>query len=46
MLGDFAPAQQQDGLFNTRDTIKFARVMAALDIVNARFGRCVQQKPE
>lgn len=38
MLGDLAPARQQAGLFSTRDIIKSARAMAALDSVNARFG--------
>ena len=38
MLGDFAPAQQPSGLFSTRDAVKSARAMAALDAVNARFG--------
>lgn len=38
MLGDLAPARQQGGLFSTRDVIKSARAMAALDSVNARFG--------
>jgi len=38
MLGDFAPARQQSGLFSTRDALKSARAMAALDAVNARFG--------
>jgi len=39
MLGDLAPARQQAGMFATRDTVKSARTMAALDAVNARFGR-------
>ena len=39
MLGDLAPARQQAGMFATRDTVKSARAMAALDAVNARFGR-------
>jgi DNA polymerase V len=38
MLSDFAPARQQSGLFSTRDAVKSARAMAALDAVNARFG--------
>lgn len=38
MLGDLAPARQQAGLFSTRDIIKSARAMTALDSVNARFG--------
>jgi DNA polymerase V len=38
MLGDFAPARQQSGLFSTRDAVKSVRAMAALDAVNARFG--------
>jgi DNA polymerase V len=39
MLGDLFPARQQAGMFATRDGAKSARAMAALDAVNARFGR-------
>jgi len=39
MLGELAPARQQAGMFATRDVEKSARAMAALDAVNARFGR-------
>ena len=39
MLGELAPARQQGGMFASRDAIKSARAMAALDAVNARFGR-------
>ena len=38
MLGDLAPAQQQGGMFSTRDAVKSTRAMAALDAVNVRFG--------
>jgi DNA polymerase V len=39
VLGELSPARQQGTLFATRDTAKSARAMAALDTVNARFGR-------
>ncbi|MDD2794654.1 Y-family DNA polymerase [Acidocella sp.] len=39
MLHDLAPAGQQPGLFATRDKAKSAAAMAALDAINARFGR-------
>ncbi|HTQ70059.1 MAG TPA: Y-family DNA polymerase [Acidocella sp.] len=39
MLGELIPARQQGAMFATRDVDKSARAMAALDAVNARFGR-------
>jgi DNA polymerase V len=39
MLANLTPARQQGQMFATRDTAKSARAMAALDAVNARFGR-------
>ncbi|MDE2392070.1 MAG: DUF4113 domain-containing protein, partial [Rhodospirillales bacterium] len=39
MLGDLSPARQQGAMFSTRNPVKSARAMAALDTVNARFGR-------
>ena len=39
MLGELSPARQQGTMFTTQDTAKSARAMAALDAVNARFGR-------
>jgi DNA polymerase V len=39
MLANLTPARQQGQMFATRDTVKSARTMAALDAVNARFGR-------
>jgi DNA polymerase V len=39
MLHDLTPAGQQPGLFATRDKAKSAAAMAALDAINARFGR-------
>jgi DNA polymerase V len=40
MLTELVPAAAQPAqLFPTRDPVKSARAMAALDAVNARFGR-------
>ena len=39
MLNDLTPAARQTGLFLTRDPIKSAKAMAALDAVNTRYGR-------
>jgi len=39
MLGELVPARQQSGMFATRDIEQSARAMAALDAVNACFGR-------
>ena len=39
MLSDLFPPRQQTRMFATRDVEKSARAMAALDAVNARFGR-------
>jgi len=39
MLNDLTPAARQAGLFLTRDPIKSAKAMAALDAVNTRYGR-------
>ena len=39
MLAELVPARQQGKMFATRDIDKSARAMAALDTVNARFGR-------
>ena len=39
MLNDLTPAGQQPMLFATRDKVKSAAAMAAMDAINARFGR-------
>jgi DNA polymerase V len=39
MLNGLYPARQQGRMFTTRDIEKSARAMAALDAVNARYGR-------
>ncbi|EKM99086.1 DUF4113 domain-containing protein [Acidocella sp. MX-AZ02] len=39
MLANLTPARQQGQMFTARDTVKSARAMAAIDAVNARFGR-------
>ncbi|EKM98581.1 UmuC protein [Acidocella sp. MX-AZ02] len=39
MLANLTPARQQVQMFATRDAAKSARAMAAIDAVNARFGR-------
>ena len=39
MLTDLAPPRVQSSLFSTRDPVRSAKTMAALDAVNARFGR-------
>jgi DNA polymerase V len=39
MLAALTPARQQTSLFATRDPVRSAQAMAALDAVNARWGR-------
>ncbi|WP_235034966.1 DUF4113 domain-containing protein [Roseomonas sp. 18066] len=39
MLTELVPARQQARLFQTRDPVRSAKTMAALDAVNERFGR-------
>ena len=39
MLNELTPAGQQPGLFSSRDKVKSAAAMAAMDAINARFGR-------
>jgi len=39
MLTDLGPAAQQNRLFLTRDPVRSAKTMAALDTINARFSR-------
>lgn len=39
MFTDLGPAARQNGLFLTRDPVRSGKTMAALDTINARFGR-------
>ena len=39
MFTDLGPAARQNALFLTRGPVRSAKTMAALDTINARFGR-------